>query len=374
MRKHLTFPSWCFLENPMVQGDVEPQQPPHFTLRQGGHRKVRKSCHPTIGEAIQRRHAPREFFCPTTKKKDRSLQVGFIWHLDTFPLPPPQKKKKTLQEYMNIILGDFFDWILFDKNTDGYPQKKELDLREKSLGVENWLRETKTTEIMVILLWPDIPKPWALAFSFYFPPVYWGKKKRRRKRQLPQTNNLKTTRTSLSSDSESRSSPFTANVVKGFPGRFCCPQTFWTSSHVKWPSLVAGRLARSRMFLKRVQKVGCWRVKSMEQHNDWIEKLLSIYIWVEHITKLGKSNQKIDDFSFCISILYPFVTFDGWGCFHFAANRVALPVTQTPKTRDQVATRGTLIIGGIRHCLIAVPSGGSWGYSPQKVGYFCFHS
>ena len=44
-----------------------------------------------------------------------------------------------------------------------------------------------------------------------------------------------------------------------------------------------------------------------------------------------------------------------------------LPVT---KTRHQVATRGTLIIGGIRHCLIAVPSGGSWGFPLKRLGAF----
>lgn len=124
MRKHLTFPSWCFLENPMVQGDVEPQQPPHFTLRQGGHRKVRKSCHPTIGEAIQRRHAPREIFLSDDQKKGSEPPSWF--HLTPLDTPSPPKTKKTLQEYMNIILGYFFDWILFDKNTDGYPQKKRI--------------------------------------------------------------------------------------------------------------------------------------------------------------------------------------------------------------------------------------------------------
>lgn len=63
-----------------------------------------------------------------------------------------------------------------------------------------------------------------------------------------------------------------------------------------------------------------------------------------------------------ISILYPFVTFDGRGCFHFAANRES---SGHKKTRHQVATRGTLIIGGIRHCLIAVPSVGV-GIFPSK--------
>lgn len=133
----------------MVQGDVEPQQPPHFTLRQGGHRKVRKSCHPTIGEAIQRRHAPREIFLSDDQKKGSEPPSWF--HLTPLDTPSPPKTKKTLQEYMNIILGYFFDWILFDKNTDGYPQKKELDLHEKGLGVENWLRETKTTQKPMVI-------------------------------------------------------------------------------------------------------------------------------------------------------------------------------------------------------------------------------
>jgi len=164
----------------MVQGDVEPQQPPHFTLRQGGHRKVRKSCHPTIGEAIQRRHAPREFFLSDDQKKGSEPPSWF--HLTPLDTPSPPKTKKTLQEYMNIILGDFFDWILFDKNTDGYPQKKELDLHEKGLGVENWLRETKTTEkpMVIFVMTRYFPgKAWFPCFRFfYFPPVLLGKKKK----------------------------------------------------------------------------------------------------------------------------------------------------------------------------------------------------
>lgn len=67
----------------------------------------------------------------------------------------------------------------------------------------------------------------APCFQLYISARLLGRKKRKEKTQLPQTNNLKTTRsTSLFSDSETRSSPFTADVVEGFPGRFRCPQTF----------------------------------------------------------------------------------------------------------------------------------------------------
>lgn len=90
----------------MVQGDVEPQQPPHFTLRQGGHRKVRKSCHPTIGEAIQRRHAPRETFLPDDQKKGSEPPSWF--HLTPLDTPSPPKTKQNAAGIYEYNPGRFF--------------------------------------------------------------------------------------------------------------------------------------------------------------------------------------------------------------------------------------------------------------------------
>ncbi len=64
-------------------------------------------------------------------------------------------------------------------------------------------------------------------------------------------------------------------------------------------------------FLKRVFK-GWWWVKSMEQHNDWVEKLFSSCILVGHSTSWKTIRKKVMTCRF-ISIVWPFVTFDGWG-------------------------------------------------------------
>lgn len=70
----------------------------------------------------------------------------------------------------------------------GTHKKKELDLHEKGLGVENWLRETKTTEkpmVIFVMTRYSQANHGSLAFSFYFPPVLLGKKKPGKKTTAP---------------------------------------------------------------------------------------------------------------------------------------------------------------------------------------------
>ena len=359
-----------FLENPMVQGDVEPQQP--APISRSAKAVIGKSGKVATQQSVKRFKGDthlENFFVRRPKKR---IGASKLVHLTPWHLPASPQKKKNAAGIYEYNPGRFF-WLDFVWQKYWWvPTKKRIGPTWKKPG--SWKlapRNKNNRKTMVILSWPDIPKPWALAFSFYFPPVYWGK---RRKKQLPQTNNLKTT---LSSDSESRSSPFTANVVKGFPGRFCCPQTFWTSSHVEWPSLVAGRLARSRMFLKHVQKVGCWWVKSMEQYNDWVEEVTQQLYVDRAYCKVGKSNQKIDDLSFYISILYPFVTFDGWGWVRlFPFCRESGGSSGHKKNPKPSPSRRSWDTHHRRNPALfdRGPLGWELGNSPRRVGCFCFHS
>ena len=155
---------------------------PHFTLRQGGHRKVRKSCHPTIGEAIQRRHAPREFFCPTTKKKDRSLQVGSFDTLTPSRFPPQKKKqKKNAAGIYEYNPGRFF-WLDFVWQKYWWvPTKKRIGPTwKKAWELKTGSEKQKQQKTHGNFCHDPIfqANHGSLAFSFYFPPVLLGKKKK----------------------------------------------------------------------------------------------------------------------------------------------------------------------------------------------------
>lgn len=132
----------------------------------------------------------RNFFARRPKKRiGASKLVSFDtpWH----PFPPP-KQNKTLQEYMNIILGDFFDWNMFEKILMA-TQKKIGPTWKKPRSWKLAPRNKNNRKTMVILSWPDIPckTMGPLAFSFIFPPAYWGEKKGRKKHNCPKPTTSK---------------------------------------------------------------------------------------------------------------------------------------------------------------------------------------
>lgn len=133
----------------------------------------------------------RNFFVRRPKKRiGASKLVSFDtpWH----PFPP--QNKKTLQEYMNIILGYFFDWILFDKNTDGYPQKKRIGPTWKRPGSWKLAPRNKNNRKTHgnFCHDPIFPgKPWFPCFQFLFSARFIGEKKTRKKDNCPKQTTSK---------------------------------------------------------------------------------------------------------------------------------------------------------------------------------------